>query len=98
MSIETLNPLLLFELRPESRPNAQVSATIFYEDQLSSQRFMILDRKDASVIASGRTNAQGVFTRFVGANYVIDDSLLVIGFDDTGTYNAQVADHINGVL
>ncbi len=30
--------------------------------------------------------------------HVIDDSTLVIGFDDTGTYNAQVADHINGAL
>ncbi len=82
----------------DENPNAQVSATIFYENQLSSQRFMIMDRLTGTVIASGRTNAQGVFTRFVGANYVTDDALLVIGFDDSITYNAQVADHINGVL
>lgn len=97
MTIQTLNPFI-FEVADESRPNAMVSATIFYENQLSSQRVMVMDRLDGTVIASGKTNAQGVFTRFVGANYVIDDALLVVGFDDTGTYNAQVADHINGVL
>ncbi len=94
---DIINPGL-FEVGITENPNAMISATIFYENQLSSQRFMIMDRLTGTVIASGRTNAQGVFTRFVGANYVIDDSVLVIGFDDTGTYNAQVADHINGVL
>lgn len=89
---------LLTNFAADENPNAVISATIFYENQLSSQRFMIQDRKTGVVIASGRTNAQGVLTRFVGANYVQDDALLVIGFDDTGTYNAQVADHINAVL
>tara|TARA_R100000697_G_scaffold82697_1_gene94586 strand:+ start:2584 stop:2865 length:282 start_codon:yes stop_codon:yes gene_type:complete len=88
----------IFELLPTGDPNAVISATIFYENQLSSQRFMILDRLSGGVIASGKTDEQGVFTRFVGDKYVIDDALLVVGFDDTGTYNAQVADHINGVL
>lgn len=94
---DTINPGL-FEIGIDENPNAMIAGTTLYEGVPASQRFMVVNRLSGIVVASGKSRSDGTFARFVGSNFVSDNAVTVITFDDTGTYNAEVADHINAVL
>lgn len=94
---DIINPGL-FDIGMTENPNGMIAGTTFYENVPASQRFMVLNRLNGDIVASGKSRDDGTFTRFVSADFVVNNAVTVISFDDTGTYNAQVADHINAVL
>lgn len=80
-----------------SQPIPKISGTLFVESKPTKKRFMVIDRLSGEIVASGKSNQDGTFTRFVSIKYTNNKKLFVISFDDTAVYNAEVADHINAV-
>lgn len=94
MAVEYIGPDYV-ELQPLATP--YVSGVLEYEGQPAPLRFMIQDRKSGELLASGKSNADGTYKRYLNQVYISERQVFVISFDDTGKYNAQVADLINAV-
>jgi hypothetical protein len=62
------------------------------------RRISIIDRNSQVLLWHSFTEANGEITRVLPLNYATADYLCVTAYDDTGTYNAAVADNVQSVL
>lgn len=60
----------------------------------TAMRYFIHDRLDGTLISAGKSNASGIYKRYLPLDYFQNKQVFVIVFDDMGVYNAQVADLI----
>ncbi|WP_417705313.1 hypothetical protein [Rheinheimera aquimaris] len=89
--------------RPSILPaQTQQTATLTVKTQINGvpakRRISILDRKSQVLLWHSFTNADGEITRVLPLNYATADYLIVTALDDTGTYNAVVADNAQTAL
>ena len=89
--------------RPTLLPAApQQVATLTVKTQIDGEparrRISILDRKSQSLLWHSFTNIDGEITRILPLQYTTSDYLIVTAMDDTGTYNAVVADNVQTTL
>lgn len=62
------------------------------------RRISIIDRKSQSLLWHSFTNPDGEITRILPLKYATSDYLCVAAYDDTGTYNAVIADNAQTTL
>lgn len=62
------------------------------------KRISIYDRKNQVLQWHSYTDTNGEITRILPINYATADFLIVTALDDTGTYNAVVADNVQTTL
>lgn len=89
---------LTVEILPDLNPNALISGVLQFESTPAVVRYQIIDRLNGNILAAGHSKSDGKFENYVSSIYIQDRKVYVISFDDTGTYNAQVADLINAVI
>ena len=62
------------------------------------KRISIIDRQSQALLWHSFTNPNGEITRVLPLNYVEADYLCIAAYDDTGTYNAVIADNARATL
>lgn len=62
------------------------------------RRISIIDRKTQALLWHSFTEATGDISRVLPLIYATTDYLCVTAYDDTGTYNAVVADNVQADL
>lgn len=78
-----------------SEPFAKVYGVTKTDSVPTPSRISILDRVSQYLLFTGKTAADGSWQRYVPAPYVTLRKLAVIAFDDTGTFNAVIADNVS---
>mgnify|MGYP000896184899 CR=1 FL=1 len=73
----------------------KVSGTISYEsgDSPINKRLVLLDRRTFEIIGTGWAYADGTF--LVKCRYQPDETVMLIGMDEGGNYNADVYDRLS---
>lgn len=64
----------------------------------AKKRISIFDRQSQALLWHSFTNSNGEITIGLPLNYVEADYLSVVAYDDTGTYNAVIADSARATL
>jgi hypothetical protein len=62
------------------------------------KRISIIDRETQTLLWHSFTDVTGEITRILPINYATANYLCVTAYDDTGTYNAVVADNAQAIL
>ena len=82
----------------DDNPNGSIHITTYFEGVASPQRILVFDRFSGDIVASGKSKEDGTFRRYVGNIYTDERKVMVVTLDDTATYNAEIADHVNSVI
>lgn len=64
----------------------------------AKKRIMIFHKKTYEIIASAWSDATTGIWKISNTNEYPDRMLYVVAFDDTGTYNAEIADFVSQVV
>ncbi|GAB2933682.1 hypothetical protein [Rheinheimera gaetbuli] len=77
---------------------ASLSVQTKIDGVAARRRISIIDRKSQALLWHSFTNPDGEITRILPLKYTTSDYLCVAAYDDTGTYNAVVADNAQTTL
>lgn len=90
-------------LYPKRLPaDSQQTAALTVKTQIDGvparRRISIIDRKSQLLLWHSFTNVDGEITRILPLKYATSDYLCIAAYDDTGTYNAVIADNAQTTL
>lgn len=78
-------------IRPTISGPSSITGTVKVLSNLASRPVFLLESKSMKVVASTRSNAAGQYSF---NNLATGRKWIVIGFDDSGQYNATIADRV----
>lgn len=84
---------LIRKFFPDANPFPFVGGVTKVENVPTSVRFAVLDRISMTPLSVKKSNSDGTYKVYL-ARGAATMPVCVIAFDDTGKYNAQIADHI----